>query len=400
MPATLATVASILKEIYEPRIRKQLNDDAVTLRRIESSSEGVESTAGGRYVTFGIKTRRNQGLGARNESEALPKSGQQGFAAARVGLKYLYGAISITGQTIELANENYQAFTSGLDSEVEGLKDDLSKDLNRMVYGDGTGTLATITADAANSITVASTQYLQLGEMVDIYAADLVTLRAANRQLTAINTTTGVCTYDGADASAPVVATDIVVRTGSISREWTGLTKIVSNTGALYNVDPAVEPVWKSSVDTSGANRALSEGLMINMVDNIRTQGGKTTVIFQNLGVRRAYYNLLVAQRQFVNTKEFTGGFTGLAFVTDSGEIPIVVDIDAPFNKQFFLNEKEITLYRHKDWSWLDRDGSMWQRKIDTNGTYDAYEAYMHQYSEIGCHRRNSQGYIDKLTEA
>ena len=41
----------------------------------------------------------------------------------------------------------------------------------------------------------------------------------------------------------------------------------------------------------------------------------------------------------------------------------------------------------------------MWQRKIDTTGTYDAWEAYLHQYSELGCHRRNSQGYIDKITE-
>ena len=46
MGATLATVSAILKEIYEPRVRKQLNDDAVTLRRIEKSSEGVESNVG------------------------------------------------------------------------------------------------------------------------------------------------------------------------------------------------------------------------------------------------------------------------------------------------------------------------------------------------------------------
>ena len=398
MPATLATVASILKEVYEPQIQAQLNDDAVTLRRIEKSSEGITHEVNGRYVTFGIKTRRNSGIGARNEGEALPKAGQQGYAAARVGLKYLYGAISITGQTIDLANNNYQAFTSALDGEVEGIKTDLTKDLNRGVYGDGLGTVATVTAGAGNTVTVADPMYLQLGEMFDIFDATGVTIRVSNRQITAINMTTGVATYDGA-AGVGVVATDILVRTGSVNREWTGLKKIVSDVGVLYNVDPGVEPVWKSSVDTAGANRALSEGLMINMADSIRAQGGKTTVIFQNLGVRRAYYNLLVAQRAFTNTTKFEGGFSGLSFVTDSGEIPVVIDIDAPKNKQFFLNEKAFTLYRAKDWSWLDRDGSMWQRKIDATGTYDAWEAYLHQYSELGCHRRNSQGYIDKITE-
>lgn len=402
MPATLATVASILKEVYEPQIREQLNDDAVTLKRIEKSTAGVESTVGGRYVTFGVKTRRNNGLGARNEMEALPKAGQQGYAAARIGLKYLYGTIQLTGQTIELANSNYQAFASALDQEISGLKTDLAKDLNRQVYGTGTGVIATVSAigTAVNTLTVADTQYLQLGEQIDVVALANIAagtpIAISNRQITAINTVSGVVTFDGAAASSGVG--DILVRTGNINREWTGLAKIVAATGTLYNIDPTVEPVWKSEVDTA-ADRALSEGLMINMADRIRTNGGKVTAIFQNLGVRRAYFNLLVQQRQYTNTKEFAGGFTGLSFTTDVGEIPVVVDIDAPKKTQYFLNEKELTLYRAHDWSWLDRDGSMWQRKIDSTGTYDAYEAVMHQYSELGCHRRNTHGLITNIIE-
>jgi hypothetical protein len=396
MGATLSTVSAILKEVYEPKIRKQLDDSTVALKRIEKSTEGVESQVGGRYVTFPIKTRRNAGIGARNELEALPVPGQQGYAAARVGLKYLYGGVQLSGQTIELADKNYQAFASALDSEVDGLKTDLAKDQNRQVYGNGVGTIATITADAANSITVADTMYLQLGEMIDIYDATGVTLRVSNRSITAINTSTGVVTYDGADGSASIVATDIVVRTGSINREWTGFGKIISNTGTLYNIDPTVEPVWKSVVDSNaGVNRALSEGLMISLVDSIRANGGTTTAMFSNLGVRRAYWQLLVQQRQFTNTKEFAGGFSGLTFTTDQGEIPFVVDVDAPKNRVYFVNEKELTLYRESDWSWMDRDGSMWNR---VEG-FDAYNARLYQYSELGCHRRNSQGLLADITE-
>lgn len=396
MPATLSTVSAILKEVYEPKIRKQLEDSTVALRRIEKSSEGVETTVGGRYVTFPIKTRRNSGIGARNELELLPTPGQQGFAAARVGLKYLYGGVRLSGQTIELADKNYQAFASALEQEVQGLKDDLAKDQNRQVYGNATGVLATVTADAANSLTVDTTMYLQLGMMIDIYAADLSTVRASNRQITAINTSTGVITYDGADVSVSTVATDVVVRTGNINREWNGFKSIISDTGTLYNINPTTEPVWKAVVDhNSGVNRALSEGLMILMADNIRANGGNTTAIFSNLGVRRAYFNLLVQQRQYTNTKTFDGGFSGLTFTTDNGDIPVVVDIDAPKNTLYFVNEKELTLYRESDWSWMNRDGSMWQRVTG----YDAYEATMFQYSEIGCHRRNSQGVIKDITE-
>lgn len=399
MPATLATVGAILKEVYEPQIREQLEDSTVALKRIEKSSEGIESKVGGRYVTFSIKTRRNAGIGARAEGEALPIPGQQGFASARIPLKYLYGGIQLNGQVFELADSNWQALSSALDEEIQGLKDDLAKDQNRQVYGTQVGTLAVITADGVNTVTVSDTMYLQLGMQIDIVDGTTLanatpTVKASNRQITAINTTTGVVTYSGADATA--VANDVLVRTGSAQREWTGFTSIFANTGTLYNVDPNVEPVWKAVVDSNaGVNRALSEGLMITLADNIRAQGGKTTAIFTNLGVRRSYYNLLSQQRQFVNTQKYEGGFTGLGFVTDNGEIPVVVDLDAPKNKMFFVNEKEITLYREKDWSWMDRDGSMWQRVIG----YDAYEARMYQYSEIGCHRRNSQGLLSDITE-
>jgi hypothetical protein len=400
MPASLATVGVLLKEIYEPTMRKQLNDETVALKRVERSSDGIETTVGGRYVTFPIKTRRNSGIGARNELELLPTPGQQGNAAARVGLKYLYGGVRLSGQTFELANKNYQAFTSVLEQELDGLKTDLAKDQNRQVYGDGSGAIATVTTAATtNAAVVGTVMYLQMDEMIDVIdgttlGAGVPTVKASNRKVTGINTATNTVTFDG--AAVAVAVGDVLVRTGNVNREWTGFAKIFNNTGTLYNIDPNVEPVWKSEImSNGGTNRALSEGLMITMADQIRANGGKVTAIFSNLGVRRAYFNLLTQQRQYVNTKEFTGGFTGLAFTTDAGEIPFVVDVDAPKNRQYFVNEKELTLYREGDWSWMNRDGSMWQRVIG----YDAYEAVMYQYSEIGCHRRNTHGVITDITE-
>ena len=221
MPATLATVASILKEVYEPQVREQLENRTKALKRIERSSDGIETTVGGKYVTFPIHTRRNAGIGARNEMEALPTPGQQGYASARVSLKYLYGGIQVTGQMVELADKNYQAFANALDQEVKGLKNDLAKDLNRQVYGNSVGTLATVTADGANTVTVADTMYLQLGEQIDILDGTTLTnatptVKVSNRQITAINTSTGVVTYSGADGT--LVAGDVLVRTGNGNR--------------------------------------------------------------------------------------------------------------------------------------------------------------------------------------
>lgn len=404
MPATLTTASAILKEIYEPQIQDQLQSETVTLRRIEKSSDGVESTVGGKYVTFPLHVRRNQGIGARNEMEALPTAGQQGYTAARISLKYLYGAVRLSGQSMRLADSNAQAFASVLDQEMSGLKDDLKKDQNRQVYGDGTGAVATVSVltAAANTATVSWTGWLQLGMQVDIIDGTTLgnpnpTVKASNRQVTAINTTPGATanvTFDGATVATAVG--DIFVRTGNVNREWAGLGVIVKNSGTFQNVDPAVEPLWKSVVDSNGGtNRALSEGLMILQADAVRANGGEVTAMFSNLGVRRAYFNLLSQQRRFTNTTEFEGGFRGLAFTTDSGDIPFVVDVDCPPNRIYGINEKALTLYREADWQFMDEDGSKFFR---VSG-YDAYDATMFQYSNIGTHRRNTHFLLSDITE-
>lgn len=401
MPATLTTVNTILKEVYEPRIREQLQNEAVALKRVESSSEGVETTIGGKYVTFPLHTRRNSGIGARNEMEALPTPGQQGYASARISLRYQYGSVRLSGQTLDLAEKNYQAFASALEGEMTGLKSDLKKDLNRQVYGSGNGAIATCSTigTTVNTFTASTAMYAQLGMQIDIIDGTTLgnptpTVKASNRQITAINVTTGVITFDGAPVSTALG--DVIVRTGNVNREWAGLAAIIAASGTFQNVDPTVEPTWVSPVDSNGGtNRPLSEGLLILQHDRVRANGGTVSVMLSNLGVRRAYFNLLSQQRRYTNVTKFEGGFSGLAFTTDEGETPFVVDIDAPPNRVYGLNEKELTLYRESDWSFMDRDGSKWAR---VSG-FDAYDATMYQYSNIGTHRRNTHFLLADISE-
>jgi hypothetical protein len=398
---TMATVDAILKEIYEDKVRDQLQSEVITLKRIEQTSEGVTSEVGGKYVVFPIRTRRNHGIGARNENEPLPEPRSQKYASARVSLAYLYGSISLTGQTFELAEKNFQAFASALQQEIDGLKQTLVKDTNRQTYGTHFGVLATIptgSASSGTSHTVASVQYLEVGMIVDVRSSDGATLRTTQNEITAINTTTLAVTFLNAFDSTDL---DIIVRWRSYGKETIGFEEIVDDSGTLYNVDPTVEPVWKATVNhNSGTPRALSEGLMIKMVDDIRTLGGKVTVIFTTLGVRRSYFNLLSQQRRYNDTVEFEGGFKGLKFTTDGGDIPLIADVDCQPENMYFINEKELKIYRDADWSWMNRDGSNWQRVITSEGTFDAYQATMYKYCQLGTHRRNSHGVIQDIQEA
>lgn len=406
MAATLTSITPYMKEVYQGQIREQLNTDTTTLKRIMRSSTGVTSEVGGKYVTFPVHTRRNTGVGSRLEGEVLPTPGQQGYAAARVGLKYAYGGVQLNGQTIALSDTDAKAFAKALDTEVSGLKNDVQKDMNRQIYGDGTGSIAVVkSVVTSTTIPVLDGRLFQIGENVDLVTLPNTVVQAG-RTVTAVALTGGTSdTVTVSGAAITTVVGQIFVRAGSGpaaagNREITGFAAIVTATGALYNIDPATEPSWAAAVDSNGGTpRALSEARMITMADTIRTNGGSTSVIFTSLGVRRAYFNLLSQQRQVVNEQEFKGGFTGLAFTTDKGEIPLVADVDAPYSTMFFINEDALTFYRDEEWHWLDRDGSMWKQVRDASGDYDAYYARLVEYHELGTERRNTHGKITDLTE-
>jgi hypothetical protein len=400
----METVQNILKEVYEDRLRDQLQSELITIKRVEQTSEGVSQDVGGKYTTFPIRVRRNQGIGARGEFEGLPTPRTQGYEAARVNLKYLYGALMLTGQTFELASTNRQAFASSLDQEVNGLREGVKKDINRQVYGNNRGVLATATAGGSTTTFVTdNVQYLEIGMFVDMYdQTDTDTTNVLNDsdiEITDIEETSpGVWTVTLGETVTATATGDFLTRHGSRGKEKTGFEQILNISGdwdELYNI---THSIWTGNIDSTGG--ALSEGRMIAMVDTIRRRGGKTTVMFASLGVRRAYFNLLVQQRRYNDTVEFEGGFKGLKFATDNGDIPLISDFDCPPGHLWFMNEKQLKLYQAGDWGFMNRDGSMWYRVSDTDGRKDAYGADLYKYCELGTHQRNSHGVMTDLTEA
>lgn len=391
MPATMTTVDAILKEVYALRIEDNLQNETVALKRVERSSEGIIETVGGKYVNFPLRVGRNTGIGSRNELEELPAAGQQKYAEVTVPLKYQYGRVRMTGQVMQLAEKNYQAFASAMDNEMEYLKDDLAKDENRQVYGDTSGLMATLTDTATStSHTVDNAQYLEIGMNTDILTKSNGAVTTAANVITDIvgNTVTWTTSFTGA-------ATLGVYRQGNYGREKSGFGSILSTTTTLHGLAPGTQRKWAAViVANGGVNRALSEGLMIETVDRVRINGGKVSLILTSLGVRRAYFNLLTQQRRYTDTKEFAGGFTGLAF-NHGTEVPVVEDPDAPPNKAKFIDESKIKVFRNKEWHWADEDGSVLKWVRD----YDAWEALMRQYSEIGTTQRNAHAELQDITE-
>ena len=389
MPATLTTVDAILKEVYGPRLDSQLQNEVTALKRIERTSDGVTETAGGKYVDFPIRVSRNHGIGYRPEGGQLPAAGQQGYAEVHVTLKYGYGRVRFTGQLMVLADKNYQAFASAMDREMKFLKEDIMKDSARVVYGTGQGLIASITDTATSTThTVDNPQYLEVDMKVDILVKTTGSPTGGLVNTTVTAVTGNSVTFAGSFTGALTLG---IYRTGNYGFEPVGFSGAIG-TGALFGL---THPKWESPVIANGGTpRALSEGLMIEVCDTVRRNGGKTSVIFTSLGVRRAYFNLLTQQRRYTDTKSFDGGFQGLAFNYGT-EVPVVEDVDAPPNIMWFVDEDKFKIYRNKEWHWADDDGSVLKWVTD----FDSWEGFMRQYWEIGLSSRNAQAKLADVIE-
>ena len=398
---SILTFASEAIKLVYGDLHEQLYNKTPALQLIESSSANI--TRNGKEVIFDTHIGRNHGIGARNVREKLPVAGAQKYKQAHLYLTNLYGAIEVDGQLFEQAAEDYQAFINVVDMEITGLKRDLAVDLNRQVYGDGTGKIGVVVAVAGQVIEVDSTHYFQVGMTLD--AVDPTDGSkdngAGHLEVTAINEDDNEITVTGT-IGAGVTAGDYLVRasngTNNFGKEWTGLSAIVSATGVLHEIDPDDYPVWKATevaLGTVGTPGTLTELDLINLVQKVDKQGGDVDVMLASPGVYNAYWNLLQGFRQFSNTATLTGGQRSFTFEALGKPIKFVSDYAAPKGTLYALSSKEIVVNRKKDWAWMDRDGSMWSRVADT----DAYEARYFQYSQLGTYRRNAHAVLSNIAE-
>lgn len=392
MAANLTAYDAVLKEDYAPAIVEQLKQANILLQRIERDEESVE----GKEVYVPLHTKRNVGIGARGENETLPTAGAQGYSVAKFPVRFHYGRIEVSGPLLAASRSNKGSFVRALDAEIQGMANDFRKDINRALYGDGTGRLAKCgsMAAAGTTIPVDSLDYLDIDMVVDIYHADGTTL-ATGRKITAIDPDSDpkTITVDGTDVQT--AATDIVVRSGAYDRELHGLEAIVNNTGTLQNIDSsqAANRFWRATVlDNGGTNRSLSEVLMQTAFDAVEDNDGRVTLMVCDYGVRRAYLNLLTSLKRFSNTLELEGGWKALDF---NGK-PLVVDPDCPGNLIYYLDERHLKFYQMNDPSWAEEDGAVLHR---VSGK-DAYEAFYFWYVEFGTDKRRVHAVLKDITEA
>jgi hypothetical protein len=377
-------------------------------RGFTRESEGVEFA--GREWVLPAHTQRNEGLGAIVEGGPLPTAGQQGWTDLKDKLHHNLGSIRLSRYAIKLSERSPGVFLRLLEAETKGMVKDIRKDVNRQGFSAQAGALAAVTADGSNTVTVDSVQYLRVNMVIDLvdFVGTPGTILAAARTITAINASTKVVTYSGADVTA--TTNHRLTRTGSYSNEINGLGNIISNTagpGTVYNVLHGVDAsaaanAWWNSTVFDAANNPFSEDTGQQVVDKIGSSGqAEVELILTTRGIRRRYVSTLKSQKRFNDSDSVTlrGGFKAILF----NEMPMVFDDDCPKGLMWFLNS-EAMMWIYLDagqdgkggWNWVDDDGAILARAVDRTDNFDAYLAADHDFATVG---RNRLGKIINLAD-
>jgi hypothetical protein len=401
-PSLSATLDPLLKEFYIPPVVEQLNNEVLVFQLLDTSDEELI----GRRAVVPVHSRRSGGIGARAEYGTLPIASAQGYANAFYQLKYLYGRAQISGPGVELSADPRGAFLQAFKAELDFLRNDLTIDLARQVYGDGTAQVVAFATQAASTtLTINSSEPLRKGfayinQSLDIGTTANGSSLAAADVITDVNIATPSITVTTAPSGGLTSGTHFgfvagnVTSTGTINEIDNGLQKLVSSTAGLtvgtINSGGAGNSYWDNLRDTTGG--AVSLDNIQKNINQVKVNGGQIGLMLTSLGLQRQTFNLMQSQVRYVdNPTKLAGGFEALSV----GGYDMVGDRLAPFGNIRMLDKRFIKIFSNRDWHFLDQDGLSTRWVTDQ----DAWQAALARYINLGVSRRNTHLVMSGLTD-
>ncbi len=381
---TLNSAEQALKTLYLGVVADQLNTTInPLLAKFSQTTSDVWGKEIRKLAPFGI----NGGIGAGTEDGALPSAAQNNYAQMALTLKNLYGTIEISDKAIRASANNSGAFVNLLNAEMEGLVKASKFNFGRMLYGDGSGKLATISAVSGSTITVDSIKNIIEGMVIDV--VDDGDIEVATRRIVSINRTTKVVTLDGSMSSASVGS--IITVQGSYGKELTGLGAIFGNSTTLYGLTRS-ENLWLTPQKFTSST--ITDVVIQKAIDSLEEiSGSQANFIVCSSGVKRAYQNYLATNRSNVDVMNLQGGYTALSY----NGIPLISDRFAPEGTMYILNTDDFHLHQLCDWRWLEGDDGKVIRQVAGK---PVYTSTLVKYADLICDRPIGQAVITGITEA
>lgn len=378
---TLNSAENALKTVYLGAVTELLNTKVnPLLAKIEQTASDVWGKEIRKAAKYGI----NGGIGAGDEDGDLPSASGTTYIQLTSTLKNLYGQIEISDKAIRASADGRGSFTDLLNSELEDLLTASRFNLGRMLYGDGTGKLASIT-DAANK-KVDTTRNLAVGLIVDMYN-DSGSLVKGGLKVLDVNYTTNVIALSEWPSGASNGYTLYVQ--GSKDKEITGIGSLFSTTGTLYGLDRSKYAFLNSVSESSGGD--LDEIKMQKLIDKLEMiSGSNIDYIACSAKAKYAYQEYMASFKRNIDVMELNGGYKTLTF----NGIPLVYDRFVPEGEMLFLDTSVFKLHQLCDWRYLETENGKILRQTQGKPTYTAT---LVKYCDLICDRPNGQGRLTDI---
>lgn len=387
---TMTSADKALKTLYLGAITEQLNTEVnPLLAKIKQSTADVWGKEIRRVARYGI----NGGIGAGSETGDLPKAEGNHYEQFVCTLKNLYGTIEISDKAMRASANDAGAFVNLLNDEMDGLLKASAFNFGRMLYGDGSGVLAKVSAaSVGNTISCDSVKNFAVGMIVGVFTNDGVDLGLGMRRVTDVDRENNKITVDGkAFETDDVDAGCTIHMQGSVDNEITGLGAIFKSTGNIYGLSRATHkwlvPYMKTDVGS------ITETVIQKAIDYLdETAGSRVNFIVCSSGVKRAFQKHLATYKRNVDVMNLEGGYKALSY----NGIPIVSDRFCPAGTMYLLNTDDFTLHQLCDWKWLEgEDGKILKQNVGK----PTYTATLVKYADLICAKPCGQAMLSGITE-
>lgn len=388
---TIETANDVLKSYYLDAVTEALNTKANPfLARIKKSTSDVYGKEVRKLMKYGV----NGGISAGTETGDLPKSCNLLDVQFVSTLKNLYGQIEISDKALRASKHSDGAFVDLLNDQMQSLINSATFNFGRMLFGDGTGLLATIKEiDDNDRVVVDDMSGIFEGMIIDIYQEDgTIAEGGYHANVSVVDREAKLLYIDGPGVDPSLLSGGMkIYLQGSKDCEMSGLKAIFGDTQKIYgvyrNFSSALYPYKKTDVGE------ISESVIQTAIDKIEENcGSKVNFIICSWGVKRALSKYYRQFNVMLQTKEFDGGFTATSF----NGIPVVADRFCPEGTMYLLNTDDFKIHQLCDWQWLEGEDGKVLKQIPGK---PVFTATLVKYAELMCDRPCGQGMLSGITE-
>lgn len=351
---------------------------------------------------FGSRLGIGGGFGMSAEGVATPDAFANIYKKYQYTSKDAYVDVRISEKTFRLGQSNKAIMKDAVQDEIEASYEAAKWNVARMLFGDGTGLLANVTAavtagtsTGASYLTVDSTDRLIEGLTVDLYNPAGSATAGTKLQIVAIDHSNKRVYYTGT-VTALSSATSSVYGTlyvqNSKDREITGLKSIFdTSVPTIYGITKAGNPFVNPY--TASAAHDIDDTKITDAVAWARDRkNAKIDLIMCGDDAFRQYEYYMkenTSNINIVDKRKFIGGAVGYDVLCGNQLITVVRERFVPSSKMWGVDTKQFEL-RQTGWDFCaQRDGGIFT--LMEGGS--VHRALLGNYMELIC--KNPGGCVE-----